>query len=203
MNVMKVNIIIFGYRGYGKSQGVPSEKGLYLDAEAIVNFAFDDLSVLKYVDKDNVYVFGRSLGGAVAINVAVNTKMPIKGLIIENTFSTMGDLVDRMFPIIKKIRKYLLKSKYESINLVKEIKIPVLFCRSENDELIPKEMMDKLYDECRNCRFKEYYVIKGGNHNDGFRTDMEGYSKVFKNFMKKCGEKNNKPTDDEKEPLKM
>ena len=63
---------------------------------------------------------------------------PFKGIIIENTFTTLGDLVDVMFPFLKRFRKYLLKSKFETNNIIGKIKIPILFCRSENDELIPK-----------------------------------------------------------------
>ena len=60
---LNMNLIIFGYRGYGKSEGTPSEKGLYLDGEGVSNYVFNDVEAGKYVDRNEVFLFGRSLGG--------------------------------------------------------------------------------------------------------------------------------------------
>ena len=174
-----MNLIIFGYRGYGRSEGTPSEKGLYLDGSAVGHFVFEDLEVGKYVDRNQVFLFGRSLGGAVAASVALDKSLPFKGVIIENTFTTLGDLVDIMFPPLKYVRDFLLKSKFETIKIIDKIKRPILFCRSENDELIPKSQMDNLYNMAKGASFKQYYVIKNGTHNDGFRYDRDGYANAF------------------------
>ena len=122
---LKMNLVIFGFRGYGKSEGTPSEEGVYLDG----------LAMTKYVQ---IFLFERSHGGAIAARVTLDMAFPFKGIIIENTFTTLGDLVDVMFPFLKRFRKYLLKSKFVTNNIIGKIKIPILFCRSENDELIPK-----------------------------------------------------------------
>ena len=82
-----MNLIIFGYRGYGKSEGIPSEKGLLMDGSAVAHYVFEDEEAGKYVDRNQVYLFGRSLGGAVAAVVALDTSLPFKGVIIENTFT--------------------------------------------------------------------------------------------------------------------
>ena len=100
-----MNLIIFGYRGYGKSEGIPSEKGLLMDGSAVAHYVFEDEEAGKYVDRNQVYLFGRSLGGAVAAVVALDTPLPFKGVIIENTFTTMADLVDIMFPFLKYVKK--------------------------------------------------------------------------------------------------
>ena len=133
-----MNLVIFGYRGYGKSEGTPSEEGVYLDGLAMTKYVFEDKEAEKYFDRDQIFLFGRSHGGAIAARVALDMTLPFKGIIIENTFTTLGDLVDVMFPFLKRFRKYLLKSKFETNNIIGKIKIPILFCRSENDELIPK-----------------------------------------------------------------
>ena len=131
---LNMNLIIFGYRGYGKSEGTPNEQGVILDGLAMAKFVFEDPSVDKYVDKNQVFLFGRSLGGAIAARVAMDMTLPFKGIIIENTFTTLGDLVDVMFPFLKYVRKYLLKSKFETIHIIGKIFRPILFCRSERDE---------------------------------------------------------------------
>ena len=181
-----MNLVIFGYRGYGKSEGIPSEEGVYLDGLAMAKYVFEDQEAEKYIDKENVYLFGRSLGGAVAAKVALDKSFPFKGIIIENTFTSLGDLVDVMFPFLKYLRKYLLRSKFETINIIGKIERPILFCRSENDELIPKIQMDTLFNAAKGALFKQYYTIHEGTHNDGFRTDIVGYAVAFEKFIGEC-----------------
>ena len=183
-----MNLIIFGYRGYGRSEGTPSEKGLYLDGSAVGHFVFEDLEVGKYVDRNQVFLFGRSLGGAVAASVALDKSLPFRGVIIENTFTTLGDLVDSTYPPLKYVRDFLLKSKFETIKIIGKIKRPILFCRSENDELIPKSQMDNLYNMAKGASFKQYYVIKNGTHNDGFRYDRDGYANAIKKYINDCND---------------
>ena len=196
---LQMNLIIIGYRGYGKSEGIPSEKGLMLDGLAISHYVFEDEEVGKYVDRDQVFLFGRSLGGAVAACVALDTSLPFKGVIIENTFSTLGDLVDIMFPPLKYFKNFLLKTKFETAKIIGKIKRPILFCRSENDELIPKSQMDLLYNLAKGALFKKYYIIKNGTHNDGFRFDIDGYAKAIKEYINDCNEYYSKKTSNIKD----
>ena len=93
-----------------------------------------------------------------------------------------------MFPPLKFVRNFLLKSKFETINIIGKIKKPILFCRSECDELIPKSQMDNLFNSAKGAAFKRYYVIKNGTHNDGFRYDKVGYAEAINNFIKECNE---------------
>ena len=181
-----MNCVIFGYRGYGKSEGTPSEEGLMQDGLAMSKFVFEDKEADKYIDKEQVFLFGRSLGGAVAAKVALDMNFPFKGIIIENTFTTLADLVDVMFPFLKYFKKYLLRAKFETINIIGKIKRPILFCRSENDELIPKIQMDTLYHSAKGALFKKYYTINIGTHNDGFRTDIIEYANAIHKFMDEC-----------------
>ena len=181
-----MNLIIFGYRGYGKSEGTPTEEGVYLDGLAMARYVFEDKEAERYVDREQVFLFGRSLGGAIAARVALDMTLPFKGIIIENTFTTLGDLVDVMFPFLKHFRKYLLRSKFETIDIIGKIKRPILFCRSENDELIPKIQMDTLYNSAKGALFKQYYAIHEGSHNDGFRTDIVGYAIAIQKFVDEC-----------------
>ena len=115
----------------------------------MAKYVFEDKEAERYVVREQVFLFGRSLGGAIAARVALDMTLPFKGIIIENTFTTLGDLVDVMFPFLKHFRKYLLRSKFETIDIIWKIKRPILFCRSENDELILKIQMDTLYNSAK------------------------------------------------------
>ena len=183
---LKMNVIIFGYRGYGKSEGTPNEQGVLIDGAAVAKYVFESKEIENYVDREQVFLFGRSLGGAVAARVALDMTLPFKGVIIENTFTTLGDLVDVMFPFLRYFRKYLLRTKFETIDIIGKIKRPILFCRSEKDELIPKAQMDTLYNQATGALFKTYYAIHEGSHNDGFRTDVIGYANAIEKFINEC-----------------
>jgi pimeloyl-ACP methyl ester carboxylesterase len=139
---LNVNIVIVGYRGYGPSEGIPTESGIKLDGEAIMKYVLVDMR--NKIDTNNVFIMGRSLGGAVAINTQGIYKFSIKGLILENTFLSIGDLVDRLFPIVKPLKNILLNNHWESKKLIGNIKVPIFFIMSDRDELVPFEHMLKL-----------------------------------------------------------
>jgi len=113
------NIFIFDYRGYGKSEGTPSEEGLYLDAEAAYHFLLDE----KAISPDKLILFGRSLGGAVAIDLA--TKHAVAGVIVESTFTTISDMARHLFPYLPTV---VLKTKFESQSKVSRITHRFSFC---------------------------------------------------------------------------
>ena len=96
------NFLLIGYRGYGHSEGSPSEQGLMIDGEAIFDWALTE----PKIDNSNIFVYGRSMGGQVAIYVAYKYQTYITGLILENTFSNISDLVDSFLGIFS-FFKYL------------------------------------------------------------------------------------------------
>lgn len=131
-----------GYRGYGHSEGTPTEEGLKLDSEAVLDWALKN----PEIDNNKIYVFGRSLGGAVAVYLASRRQENIRGLILENTFSSISDMVDRIFPYVSFLKTYLLKIEWNSSDLIRTIKIPIFFISGRNDQLVPPSQMDKLYE---------------------------------------------------------
>jgi len=97
------NVLIFDYRGYGSSSGVPTEAGLELDAEAVMLY----LAGRADIDHGRVFLFGRSLGGAVAVRAAANQARPherLAGIMLENTFTCIGDMVDHVMPWLSLVR---------------------------------------------------------------------------------------------------
>ncbi|MCK4965138.1 MAG: alpha/beta hydrolase, partial [Dehalococcoidia bacterium] len=108
---LALNIFIFDYRGYGRSQGKPSEEGTYRDAEAAVAH----LRIRKDIDQDAVIIFGRSLGGAIAVDLA--SKHQFLGLILESTFSSLAG----MFPYLP---ADAIPIKYDSLAKIKQVRMP-------------------------------------------------------------------------------
>jgi fermentation-respiration switch protein FrsA (DUF1100 family) len=125
---LNVNMLCFGYRGYGRSTGTPTEAGIQDDALKIAEY----VKTCEHIDKDRVYLIGRSLGGAVAIHlIAQKTYSDLfKGVIIENTFSSIGEMAEKLFPFLKYVPKqYILKMNWDSLARVKEwpSDVPILF----------------------------------------------------------------------------
>lgn len=149
---LRVNIYAVSYRGYGFSKGNPSEKGLQKDCKAVIKYATTNINT----DPTNIFVLGRSLGGAVAIYSAFIAQDLLRGIIIENTFTSMNDLVDEVLPYFSFIKTILLKSHWPNLNIIKELQIPILFISGTQDELIPACQMMKLFNSANNSKYKEF-----------------------------------------------
>ena len=124
---------------------------------------------------DNIIIFGRSLGGAVAVDLASRVKAG--GLILESTFSSVRDLVDMAFPILSPF--IYLRYSFDSLIKVKNISVPVLVVHSPEDEVIPFELGVKLFQRAN--AEKDFLQIKGG-HNDGFMQSISSYMPRMRSF---------------------
>ena len=100
VKLLKTNVLILSYRGYGDSEGSPSEEGLKLDAEATLEHALND----EDIDNDRIFIFGRSLGAAVGAELASKKSNHLKGVILENGFTSIGDMVDHLMPLVAKFK---------------------------------------------------------------------------------------------------
>lgn len=130
-----MNIVTFAYRGYSNSDGSPSEDGLKKDADAIINYVKTE----RKIDKSQLFLMGRSLGGAVSIYTAHRYPNLFSGVVIENTFSSMPDMVDKLFPFVGLFKDYILKNNWPSKDLVTDINYPMLFVTGDKDEIVPHE----------------------------------------------------------------
>ena len=168
-----LNVLIFDYRGYGKSRGFPTERGTYLDAMA----AYKWIVLEKKLDENKVVIFGRSLGGSIAIDLAAKIN---KGLLIsESAFTSIIDIGKEIYPFLP--IKYFASIKYNSIQKIKNVKIPKLIIHSEDDEIIPFRHGEKLFKTALSP--KQFYKMHGG-HNDGFIVMGNKYKDAIKNFIK-------------------
>mmetsp|Transcript_19969 Transcript_19969/g.20015 ORF Transcript_19969/g.20015 Transcript_19969/m.20015 type:complete len:221 (-) Transcript_19969:72-734(-) len=178
-----VNVFAVSYRGYGFSQGSPSEKGIYRDADRVMRFIFEEAPI----DRSKVFLFGRSLGGATSIYSAWKfQEFPIRGLIIENTFTSLDDVVDNVMPYISYFKSLLLKNHWPSAERIKTLTAPILFISGLQDELIPCEQMKRLHDLAINSKSKTFYSVENGDHNSTWRIAGEAYIPKLKEFVEKC-----------------
>jgi len=167
-----LGVLIFDYRGYGRSKGAPDEEGTYRDAEA----AWDYLVNSLHVAPEKIILFGRSLGSAVAAEMA--SRKQAGALIMESGFTSVPDLGSSFYPYLPV--RLLSKYRYASIEKVGRLKIPKLFIHSPEDEIVPYEQGRKLFESASEP--KEFLQLSGG-HNEGFLLSGETYLKGLDSFL--------------------
>lgn len=167
-----LNVFIVDYRGYGKSKGTPCESGAYFDAEA----SYDYLAGRKDIDMNKIVVYGESIGGAFAIDLA--TKRKIAALIVDSTFTSAKEMAKGLAPIVP---SFLLCSRMDSISKIKSIAIPKLLIHSQDDEIIPYCMGQKLFSVAPNP--KEFLTTTGG-HNDCYYRSKDKVNNGIRDFLK-------------------
>lgn len=181
------NVLLMAYRGYSYSEGTPNEAGIKRDTQAVLQYIFSRTNI----DPDRIFIFGRSLGGAVGIHGASDNKYPIAGLIIENTFTSISDMVDIVFSKLALLKSLVLHINWKSIKAIPSIEAPILFISGLKDELIPPVQMERLYKAATNASFKSQYHVHHGTHNDTWQQDFEEYFNTIGNFMEKCQKQRN------------
>ena len=167
-----VNIFIIDYRGYGRSQGKPSENGFYLDAKA----GYDYLVNRRYIKPSHIILYGESLGGAVAIDLA--SKVEIGGLIAEGTFSTVRDMAKKFYPFLP---SFLFSNKFDSLTKIKAVYAPKLFIHSKDDEIVPFTLAKKLYHAAGEPK---QFVEIIGEHNTAFLDSGQAFLSKINSFIK-------------------
>ena len=166
-----LNVLIIDYRGYGNSEGRPTEQGIYKDATA----AYDYLLGRDDMRGQNIISYGVSLGGAVAIDLAV--QRDVSCVIVDSTFSSATDMAKKIFPFIP---SFLMRTKMDSISKIKNISVPILFIHSVEDRTVPFVLGKKLYDAAPGQ--KDFIEILGG-HNDRYIHDEEKVRNGIRTFL--------------------
>lgn len=167
-----LEVLILDYRGYGRSSGRPSEEGLYHDAEA----AYDYLTQVQGVAPKRLLVFGRSLGAAVAANLA--SQRPVGGLILESGFTSVPDLGAQLYPFLPV--RLLARYHYDTRDALSKVTGPVLIVHSRDDDIIPFSHGQALYEVAGKSR---QFLELGGDHNTGFLHSRESYIRGLEQFL--------------------
>lgn len=170
---LNLNIFIFDYRGYGRSEGTPDEEGIYKDSRA----AYKQVLAMDGVSVDSLFLFGRSLGGICAVETAMNH--PARGLILESVFTNSADMSRTVFPLIP--LGWAVRSKLDAVGKVPYLKLAKLFLHGTRDEIVPYDLGRKLFEKAGNP--KTFYAIEGAGHNDTYILGGVGYFDVLNRFI--------------------
>jgi fermentation-respiration switch protein FrsA (DUF1100 family) len=168
-----VNILLFDYRGYGRSSGRPSVEGTYRDAEA----AFKYLESRPDIDPQKIVFFGRSMGCAVAVDLA--TRQEPYGLVLESPFTSLADMTKKAFPFLP--AGFLVRGRYDSVSRIKRISVPILVLHGDRDDIVPIELGRSLYEAANGP--KTFYTIAGAGHNDTYAVGGEPYFAALDGFL--------------------
>ena len=170
-------VFIIDYRGYGRSEGKPSEKGLYMDAEAAFEHMTSDLDLDP---EEDIVLFGRSLGVGVAVEMA--TRHRVRSVVVESGFTSvremskssgMGALSILLLPLID--------ARYDSLSKMGSTLSPVMVIHGDRDEMVPFEMAEKIFAAAPEP--KRFYAIPGASHNDTYVVGGEAYFKALRDFV--------------------
>lgn len=181
-NHHKYNVLMIDYRGYGQSQGSPTEEGTKLDAIAIMQHVFN----MEEVDKDSVYIFGASYGGVLATYAALNFQEKVRGLILQNTIASALSLAESRFWFMKPILPYITRLSFPSIERISKLTLPIMFIISLNDELTPPMEMYKLYNAATNSVYRKQYEISMADHYSTWYHGGKEFDEKLSNFIDSC-----------------
>jgi fermentation-respiration switch protein FrsA (DUF1100 family) len=168
------SVLLFSYRGYGLSSGSPSEQGIYRDGVA----AYDHLTEIEKISPERIAVFGRSLGGAVAIELALRRK--VKCLIIENTFTSMREMSKTIFPY--SLFSPFLPHHYKNNSKIAGVSVPKLIIHGTNDEIVPLRMGKSLFESARGEKI--FLPVNGAGHNDVYIIGGAAYFDAIVDFVR-------------------
>ncbi|HIK04148.1 MAG TPA: alpha/beta hydrolase [Trichormus sp. M33_DOE_039] len=169
------NVLAYDYRGYGTSEGTPTENYAYQDIDTVYNYLTQDLNITPR----QIIVFGRSVGGGSAVDLAA--RKPVAGLIIESSFISAFRVV---LPL-----KILPFDKFINLEKIKNVKCPVLIMHGKADEVIPFEHSEKLYANANSPKL--FLWVEEATHNDFFWVAGARYKKILREFTKLVSEQQN------------
>lgn len=174
---MGFDVFIFDYRGYGRSRGWTTEKGVYADALAAYNYVVG----IRGGRTDRVVIFGRSLGGNVAIDLA--TKVKAACLISESAFSSIEDMARAIYGV--RPPKWMLSNHFDARSKISKVKMPKLIIHSRDDELVPYEQGRQIFNSAPEP--KDFFELTG-SHNEYYLGTRSDYAKKMRSFIEGCFE---------------
>jgi len=171
-NRLELDTLIFDYRGYGYSEGKPSESGTYQDAEAAWRYLVEE----RQIDPNKIIISGRSIGGSIAAWLA-QYHTP-GGLIIESTFTSLRDAAATVYnlPLIRRFVKF----EYNTSEYLSKVHCPVLVAHSRDDEIMSFHHGQQLFELANEPKM---FLEIAGTHNDGFIVSGELYEQGLDTFI--------------------
>ncbi|MDX1554868.1 MAG: alpha/beta hydrolase [Xanthomonadales bacterium] len=172
-NALGLDVLMVDYRGYGESTGTPSEAGIYTDGEAAWNYLVNE----RAIEPSRIVVFGRSLGAVVAARVA--SQATPGALIIESGFTSGVEMAKRIYWFLP--ARLITRLEFPLVDFARGVDCPVLVIHSRDDEIIPFELGEAIFEAIPG-EDKSFLEIWGG-HNTGFYLSEEKYIPALENFL--------------------
>lgn len=166
------SVFAYDYRGYGTSQGKPSERHAYRDIEVVYNYLIQQLGV----PARRIIAFGRSVGGGSAVDLAA--RQPLAGLILESSFTSAFGVI-LPFPILP-------FDKFPNLDKIKKVKCPVLIMHGKADEVIPFQHGQKLFAAANEPKLSLW--VDEATHNDLMWVAGEQYAATLRKFAQLVGQ---------------
>ena len=168
-----LSVFLFDYRGYGRSQGRPSEEGLYQDA--LGSYAY--VTQARRIRPERIVLFGRSLGAAVAGEVA--SQRPAAGLILESSFPSVEALA--MFHYFGLPVHWLIGARFNLADKLKHVSVPILVIHGDQDEIVPIHLGRQVFEAAKDP--KAFYVVPGADHNNLYLVGGRAYFQRLKRIV--------------------
>ncbi len=166
------NVFIFDYRGYGRSEGVPGEQGLYEDAATAWQYLVDQRGFAR----DDIVLFGRSLGSTIAAKLAA--EVGPAGLILESSITSARGFAQAVLPLLS--RMVVMRYRFDTAAYVRRVTCPVLVAHSPDDDIIPFQLGEAVYAAANQPKT---FLTMQGDHNSGFLQSQPGYEQGLREFM--------------------
>ena len=166
-----LDIFLVDYRGYGRSEGSPSEEGLYRDGRAVYREAIN-----RGFGADRINVFGESLGSAVALQLALDR--PCAALVLETPFLSIPAMAREHYPFVP---VFLIRTGFDNEAKIAAVTVPTLLIIAESDEIAPPAHGRRLFELAHGP--KQLFVIPGAGHNDTYVVGGEAYWKAWERFF--------------------
>ncbi len=170
-----VQVFIIDYRGYGRSNGRPSEKGVLRDARAAWRFLTED----RAIPPERIVILGKSLGGAVAVDLAA--EVTPAGLIVESSFASIPEMAAHHYPFVP---KWLIRTRLDSLGKIGNVGCPIMVIHSPDDEIVPYEHGRRLFDAAP--KDKRFHEVPGAGHNELWLVGGADYLGAIREFLLDC-----------------
>lgn len=170
---LKLNVLIFDYRGYGQSSGSPTETGTYTDALAAWKYLTDN----RGIPPSEIVLYGESLGGAIAAWLA--TQKHVAMLILASTFTSVPDLARTIYPFLPV--HWITRFQYNTLEYLKSTDCPVFIAHSQHDEIVPFSHGERLF---RAAREPKQFLTMTNGHNEGFIFMREDWTSKLDLFVR-------------------
>ena len=170
---LPADVLIIDWRGYGKSEGSPSEAGLYLDVRA----AYDYLTQTRGVPAEQIVIYGVSLGAAPAIELA--TQVPCGRMIIQSAFCSIPEMSKQVIPLIPV--GWMVRTKYDNLSKAPKLTMPTLHIHSVDDEVIPFDQGRRVFEAAPDP--KTFYEVPKGGHNNLIWSEGRRFDEHLRAFL--------------------